>query len=86
MAGCQLRDCTVSQAQRIIEDTIDEMLGGRRYRRMKVILLEDVNLWKKVSSKCKRCIRKKSVNSEEIGVEANSKTLNDLKLQNKTCR
>ena len=26
MAGCQLRDCTVSQAQRIIEDTIDEML------------------------------------------------------------
>ena len=26
MAGCQLRDCTVSQAKRIIEDTIDEML------------------------------------------------------------
>ena len=26
MAGCQLHDCTVSQAQRIIEDTIDEML------------------------------------------------------------
>ena len=42
VAGAAMTNCTIQEAKRMIQDTIDEMIKRRRYSGMKVILLQDV--------------------------------------------